>query len=154
MSIWNQERSTALAAFIKRDSRRSFDDGPIVGLRIQEYWHPDVPPPGSEQEITFYKAGSDSFNDVLEFATLVLLFEWEDDIADSARSTFTLGTPAPIDTEAFVKHWDNCAAKVDGPALTASEIEESFAVSDEWNDKLYIARDKYKYYAVCWSTTA
>lgn len=152
--MWNQERSTALTAYVDRDSRRSFDDGPIAGLWIQEYWHPDIPPRGSEQEITFYVAAVDCFDDILDFATLVFLFEWEDDIADSARSTFTLDTPTPIDAGAFVKHWTNCAAKVNPPALTAPDIETSFAVSDEWNDKFYVARDENKYYAVCWSTTA
>ena len=152
--MWNQERSTALNAYIKRASRRSFNDGLIAGLRIQEYWHPDVPPRGSEQAITFYEAAADSFDDLLDFASLVFLFQWGDEIIDSSRPTFTLDTPTPINTEAFVKHWEYCAGKVDGPALTATDFHTSFAISDEWNEKFYVAQDNNKYYAVCWSTTA
>lgn len=140
--------------FINRDSRRSFDEGPIAGLLIQEYWHPDVPPHGSEQAITFFIAATDSFDDTLDFAILVMLFEREDDRAESARSTLTFDALTPIAIEQFIKHWTDCCAKVDAPPSTPSCIEMSFAVSDEWNDKFYVARSKDTYYAVCWSTTA
>ena len=152
--MWTQERSNALDMFIRRESRRSFDDGLIAGMRIQEYWHPDIPPRGSEQEITFYTAAIDSFDDILDFATLVMLFEWEDNITDSARSTFKLDAPTSIAKEKFEEHWSDCATKINAPALAASDLVASYAVSDEWNDKFYVARDKDNYYAVCWSTTA
>ena len=38
------ELLTALDAFIARPQRRTFDDGHIGGLQIQEYWHADCCP--------------------------------------------------------------------------------------------------------------
>ncbi len=152
--MWTQERSDALNAFINRESRRSFDDGLIAGLRIQEYWHTDILPRGSEQEITFYVAPSELFDDIRDFAALVTLFEWEDSIAESARSTFKLDTLTSIARDKFEQHWFECAAKVNAPLIDDSKIDASFAVTDEWNDKFYVANDKNNYYAVCWSTTA
>ncbi len=139
---------------MNRESRRSFDDGPIAGLRIQEYWHSDVPPRGSEQEITFYTAEADSFDGFHDFAALALLFNWEDAITESARSTFTVDVTTSIDTEAFAKLWVDCAAKVKADHLTIPELEASFALSDEWNCRFYVAHGKNKFYAVCWSTSA
>ncbi|MCA9172906.1 MAG: hypothetical protein KDB14_00255 [Planctomycetales bacterium] len=83
-----------------------------------------------------------------------MLFELEDGIVPSARSSFTLDNLAPIASQRFIQQWADCAAKVNGPRLDALDLEASFAVSDEWNDKCYVARDKHKYFAVCWSTTA
>ena len=143
-----------MIAFANRKSRRSFDDAPIAGLRIQEYWHSDVPPSGSEQEITFYHSEVYEFDDIQDFATLVLLFSWEDSVTESARSTLELGTLRAIDTHAFRSHWNSCAGKVNAGYLTLPELEDAFAVSDDWNDKFYVARGKNNYYGVCWSTTA
>lgn len=152
--MWTQERSDALNLFINRESRRSFDDGLIAGMRIQEYWHTDILPRGSEQEITFYIAPSELFADVRDFATLVTLFQLEDSIPESARSTFRIDILPTIPIDQFQQHWLECAAKVKALLPDHSMIEESFSLSDDWNAKFYVASDRNNYYAACWSTSA
>ena len=151
----NTNHLNSLEEYNTRKRRRKFADGPIAGLCIQEYWQPDIPPSGSEQEITFYVADAGAFKNATEFGTYVCLFEMEDGITETARASFALEHIAPISIDDFEQLWTGCVAKLESPPLVSfHDSLTAYAISDDWNQKCYLAHDSEKYYAVCWSTTA
>jgi len=150
------ELSDALDTFIARPQRRLFCDGLIGGLQIQEYWHADVPPSGSEQLLSFYHASPAAFGSVSAFASAVFLFRNEDDIPALAREAIDVQDQlTPIEVNAFAREWQYHAAKVrDAPIVPADRLANAWSIVDDWNDKLFVAASSSGFFALSWSTSA
>lgn len=150
------ELSAALDAFIARSQRRTFSDGLIGGLQIQEYWQAEVPPSGSEQLLCFYYASQTTFDSISAFASAVFLFRSEDDIPALAREAIDLQDQlTPIEVSTFAREWQFHAAKVsDAPIVPADRLANAWSVADDWNDKLFVAVSSSEFFALSWSTSA
>ena len=146
----------ALDEFVARTKQREFKDGTIAGLLIQEYWPTDIRPRGSEQQLSFYRSEFSAFDTVHSFASAVFLFSWEDDLSPSARSEFDVSDRLrEIDTSVFMNEWGLQAAKVTLPfELTAEMVNAAWSLTDDWNDKLFVASGGTDWFAVSWSTSA
>ena len=150
------ELLTALDAFIARPQRRTFDDGHIGGLQIQEYWHADVLPAGSEQQLSFYRAEATAFDSMDAFASAVFLFSCADDITYADRSIIdvsdTLTEIAPL---SFADEWQCHAAKVrEAPPISVDMLLNAWSITDEWNDKLFVAGGTSHLFGLNWATSA
>jgi hypothetical protein len=81
---------------------------------IQEYWHPDVSPRGSEQAITFYTASIDAFGSIEEFAATVWLFSHEDSLTEDTRRSFSgFERLKVLSADQFVAQWKSCEQKTE-----------------------------------------
>lgn len=155
--FWNASRAEALREFMSRSQTRKFADGKIAKLSIQEYWHADLKPQGSEQMLAYYVAKNSDFLDLEEFATIVFLFESEDDLNEAARFTFKKLQRLPtIANSLFVEEWNYHCSKLNQspPKLKETLIQKACAIKDQWNCKFYIASGKSSYFACVWSTSA
>ena len=153
--MWNIERNNALNSYIARSARRLFEDGDIGGLQIQEYWHPDIPPSGSEQSILFFRGRLNAFASLDEFVLVARLFDNEDDVIESARFTFALDGLKPVSIDRFLREWSECCAKLKSPPNEImSELISAVIVCDDWNERFLASRDAEWYYAIRWSTSA
>ena len=155
--MWNDSRADALKEFMSRSQTRKFADGTIANLSIQEYWSADIPPQASEQMLAYYLAKNSSFLDLEEFATIVFLFESEDDLNEAERLAFKKLRGIPeIANSLFVQEWNYHCAKLNKPPLKLNEqvIQKAYAIKDQWNYKLYVASGKSDYFACVWSTSA
>ena len=153
--MWNDERNDALDSYIARSSRRGFGDGVIAGLQIQEYWQPDISPSGSEQSMVFYRAKSNAFESFDDFVLVARLFDYEDDVSESARFTFALEDLRPISTSRFLNEWKQGSAKIQpSPSAITSDLINAVTLCDCWNEKFFAARDSEFYYAFRWATSA
>ena len=152
----DSELLSALDAFITRPQRRTFSDGQIGGLLIHEYWHSDVAPEGSEQQVSFYRADASTFDSIGAFASAVFLFSCEDDIPHVERSNVDVsGALTSIEVLSFADEWQNHAAKVrEAPLISVEMLLKAWSVTDDWNDKLFVACGPSHFFALNWSTSA